>query len=608
MKSFLLFLVALIGLAVAEHWAPSLRGLDVDKDDGIVVYWMLDVDNFPDAEAPDGVAILMNNAGVAVKGATSTQATIERKTWENFRGMDVIIGVMYYWVANGAIVDQKVSSFTPAISIPRDGKPAPPQKPLPIVAPSNLRVTSFEKHHLKLEWQNNPQYPTSKYGKILVRIAMQGQDPQQFTVDGGATTYTWGPVEPNRKIVISVKGGYSYVWGYDYTSWSTVTYTSPGDVGEPIVGWHPWFPINPGKASFVPGSDITATWGEGKYLHLFAVDQAGCVRNTWWNPDTYWDPNWYCLALWTGGTPGNKVAHVWSKNYSHMHLFVTGADRLVYIMQFDKTYDPKWSPSIWTIKGQYFFNWTPITAMWDEAETELQVYAIDGSGYMHVARHHYLDFDWSDWWWQDMPKNHLFEPAGYVTAVRRGGVNWVLAIDGFGKLMYSHGTTVDNWSDWTELVPYDSKNFNYGGKVQMHWVNSFSQHEFYVIATDRDGVSWQIEWDGKPGSLRKNWTAVASGIEFQNDAIMDVYETKGTDRVHLWAMGTDARLYRRAHYQSTSWFAFDEVRWSDQVTAKSKFTPLYSQNDDPRQDHTDVYLIGKDGNVWTTWHELGYYE
>lgn len=78
MKLISLPLTLLVGLAAASHQDPVLQGTEA-TDDGLIVYYTLDIDTFPDAEAPDKTYILLNNVILDVKGQTDTQATIPKK-------------------------------------------------------------------------------------------------------------------------------------------------------------------------------------------------------------------------------------------------------------------------------------------------------------------------------------------------------------------------------------------------------------------------------------------------------------------------------------------------------------------------------------------------
>lgn len=106
----LYFFFVLLGLVAASHWAPALQGVEANND-GLTVFWNLDLDNFPDADVPDATYITLNGNILTVTGQTSTQATIPKKTIDQFDGCacNLTLGVMHFW--NGPPSDQMVASF-----------------------------------------------------------------------------------------------------------------------------------------------------------------------------------------------------------------------------------------------------------------------------------------------------------------------------------------------------------------------------------------------------------------------------------------------------------------------------------------------------------------
>ncbi|KAJ3473465.1 hypothetical protein NLG97_g10291 [Lecanicillium saksenae] len=278
---WLCFFVWLLDLALASHWPPALQGVEV-KDDGLAVYWSLDLDTYPDADPPDATYVTLNGVIREVTGQTSTQATIPKKTIDHFDGCGcpLTLGVMYVW--NGSPGDQKVASF------------------------ETVNVQAGQK----------PHFPPRK---------VYAEAP-----------FTFGPWVPLKKYIISVKGGYSYGAGYGYSKWTMIVERAP-DGAPAVEGWHPWNRIAPeATVKLVPGGKLTPVWRDKDHLDIFAVDTNGHVATTWWDKSTGWFRNWIPAGdPFPDGSyplmkPGAQVTALWRVGWPHLDIFATGQDGSVW--------------------------------------------------------------------------------------------------------------------------------------------------------------------------------------------------------------------------------------------------------------------------------------
>lgn len=604
MKRVTLLLACLLRLAVATHWAPSLQGMDLDHDDGIVAYWTIDINFYPDAEAPDGTYITLQNIIQPDISTDNYKATIPKKTWEQYAGSNLVVGVMFYWTdSSGTITDHASAPFDGIFIPTKPGeKPNPPPKPYSMSKPTNLMVTMYENHRVHFSWVNHPAPNTNAYGKILVLIQEEGAESVQPEIGGAETSYVWGPVHPNKKYLFSVEGGNSYTWGYQYTNWTTIAWKSPND-GDPIVGWHPWFPINPNQQDgFVPGSQVTALWSRSDHLDLFAIDTAGGVRTTYWDPTNGWQQTWWNVGNWVGAAPGTQVTAVWRDNHQHLDLFVMGKDCIVYSIPWENGWG-FWFP---IHNESTMACGAPITAVWRPDNSQIDIYVTDQNGGIHSA---WWDKLWHGWvGWNTVPSNTAFNPGTYITAVNKDNDRTDLfAVDNMGFMRHTHTTPHRQPPVWTYMNPsVDKWNFTPGTRVNAMWVRAWGREYMHLTATAMDGTIWQSSWDWNDAHDLAAWTQISGQFNPGTEVVMT--NNANPSRVFIWGIGEDQRIYHDLEYQDTSWFAWDRIRYFDQMSPNSKLMPLFSEFDGQKTGHYDMFVVGKDGNVWSTWYSDGYFE
>ncbi|CEJ92005.1 hypothetical protein VHEMI07686 [[Torrubiella] hemipterigena] len=377
----LLFLIALcLGLVAAEsHWPPVLDGTEVVKE-GLKVYYSVDLDTYTDADAPDKTYILLNQVKIPYSSQADGSALISKDDLQKFDNCD--------------------SSFRPVHVYPNRPAQFPPKKNNPdyAQAPSNLHVSSSEKHRINVQWTNNYAPNTNHYGKLLFRLQRRGQPAQQWDIDNGYTqSYSVGPFEPNVQYLISVKAGYSYGTGYGYSKWTTIVWTSP-DNGPPIIGWRPRYSIGPGNAK--TGSAVTALWARKYHLDLFIVNSDGHVVTNWWESDKGWN-GWYSIGCDNKNyfcpkfAPGTKVTALWRSNYAHIDVFVTSPDGIVWATWWNVG-DAAWRYWATVQLETAAAASAPVEAIWNKEENHLDLFVSDINGDVMWT---YVDkgSDWASW-------------------------------------------------------------------------------------------------------------------------------------------------------------------------------------------------------------------
>lgn len=601
----LVYLLAPIaGLVAASHWDPVLQGTQI-VDEGLKVFYSVDVDNFPDAEAPDTTFILINGHTVPVKEQSDGSSVIAKDDLKIYDGCDcdLTLSVLYFW--NGPPSDQKEASFRPVHVAPGKKPDFPKKNTTYAEAPSDLFVASTDRHRINVQWTNHYAPNTNHYGKLLFRIHRQGdKDAQQWDIDNGYTEkYTVGPWYPNTKYIISVKSGYSYGTGEGYSAWTSILWTAPNNAGDPIIGWHPWFSIGPSDGSLIPGSKVTALWSRKIHLDLFVVNKAGRVVSNLWEPNTpsgwmSWfvvgcdHPDRYCPTF----VQGAKVTALWRSKYTHLDLFATDVKGVVWSTFFDNGW-VDWfaiSPETKLNPG------APIEAVWSKNEAQLDIFGTDakGQGMWTWIGGGKLWAAWSGiyglsplapgapltatWLW-DYSRLHVYAVNTY------GGIPHVIKPADSNDRWYIRGG-----------LPYDKVRLRSGSQLVVTWYSGSA----IVVGTDVNGTVWESSWNGNMDDKYQDWKYFAGQMAPGSD--ISITETGGSQ---IFGMNSQGTIYGKTHAYGTvdQWGGWENVRHLDKVQAGYQTTGIHSPYD-ATNGHVDMFVVGSDGQVWTAYYTDNYYE
>lgn len=187
----------------------------------------------------------------------------------------------------------------------------------------------------------------------------------------------------------------------------------------------------------------------------------------------------------------------------------------------------------------------PITAIWDSNESRLDLFAVD---YFGVVQHALKD------WTQ-----HQWSPV-------------------HSEIHLTRGSTI-------------SAQWRYGSII--------------ILGIAEDGLVWQITWTGKDQDQWKAWTYLAGAMMPGSD----LYRPAGKMFTQVWGSTSNGviRGATEIHEKIGSWSYWEDVRGEDKVAPGSNLTFIASE-EDPINGHMDLYIIGTDGQVWTTWFSDDYFE
>lgn len=114
-----------------------------------------------------------------------------------------------------------------------------------------------------------------------------------------------------------------------------------------------WLEIGSGA---VPGTKVAVVQRTPNHLDALVIDNTGCIRQTWWDPD----PGWYSITraggAWNsigGSLPPNATLGLTSRNADKMDVFCPGKD--------GRLYTASWKPYVgWSSVNPG--TWTEVTA------------------------------------------------------------------------------------------------------------------------------------------------------------------------------------------------------------------------------------------------------
>jgi hypothetical protein len=109
----------------------------------------------------------------------------------------------------------------------------------------------------------------------------------------------------------------------------------PNAASATPIEWSTWFLIHP-EIKANPGATVTPLWSKNQtHLDLFMVGTDGAVWSTWWDQPLSWRP-WFLIHPEIKMQPGAFVTALWSKGETHLDIFVTGTDGAVWSTFWDQ--------------------------------------------------------------------------------------------------------------------------------------------------------------------------------------------------------------------------------------------------------------------------------
>ncbi len=225
-----------------------------------------------------------------------------------------------------------------------------------------------------------------------------------------------------------------FVTGNDGAVWSTWW--------EAAHGWQPWFLVN-NAVKMQKGATVTALWrSNDTHLDLFVTGTDGAVWSTWWEAAHGWQP-WFLVNNAVKMQVGATVTALWRSNDTHLDLFATGNDGAVWSNWWEAAHG--WQSWFLVNNAVKMKPGATVTALWRSNDTHLDLFSTGTDGIV-----------WSTWWeaapgwqqwfpiWNPVWNNVKMEPGVVVAGLWRSNDTH---LD-----LFATGTDGAVWSIWWEAA------------------------------------------------------------------------------------------------------------------------------------------------------------
>ena len=310
---------------------------------------------------------------------------------------------------------------------------------------------------------------------------------------------------------------------------------------EPERSWVPWFPIRPpGTAS--PTQPVTALWNASNPNHLdvFVVGNDGTVRSSYWEPQTSWVA-WFSISPAGTANPKQPVRVLWNAgNPNHLDAFVVGNDG--------------------TVLSSY---WEPQTR-------------------------------WVSWF--------AISPAGTANPNQGVSVLWNASnpnhLDAFvvgndGTILSSYWEPQTRWVRWFPISPPGTA----ASPVSVLWNASNPNHlDAFVVRSD--GTVLSSYWE--PETRWVSWFAISPpDTAFPFQPVTALWSRNNPNHLDVFVISANRTVvssYWEPAKRWAPWFAIGQP--PGQPLARRGVAAAWSHHE---SNHLDIFVIGRDGTVWSNW-------
>jgi hypothetical protein len=353
--------------------------------------------------------------------------------------------------------------------------------------------------------------------------------------------------------------------------------------------WRAWFPIGY-QPAFNQVTPVAAVSRSPKHVDLFKIGPEGAVCSSAWEEGpagSKWT-DWFQIHSETVFAQEAPVSAL-ARRPDQLDLFVTGLNGAIWTCSWHA--DPEqWRP------------WYPI-----HFETvfrqDRQVTAIS-----RVPEHidlFRIGFDgavWSTWWseqtgvWDNWDRIHpetRFPDDARVTALARRTDHvdlFTVGLDGAVWSCWWHAD-VESWRPWYRIHPETVFRFD----QEIAAVSRVPEH-MDLFTVGNNGAVWSTSWHEGDSQGWRSWFAIHPETRFALDSRVTALARR-PDHLDLFVTGLDGSVW-------SCWWHDDPQGWRPWFPIIP--SPAFSQ-DHPvtalarLPEHIDLYKIGPDGNVWSTW-------
>lgn len=315
------------------------------------------------------------------------------------------------------------------------------------------------------------------------------------------------------------------------------------DVKRAIIGesvWTPWFTIHPETVFDHELQQVAAVSRNENSVSLFVIGFDNHVWATSWDPATNWVPWAPILPPGPDRVFDHTVAQITaiSIDNSQVDLFVVGFDNVV-----------------WTVR------WSPVTG-------------------------------WKSW--EQIDHSRVFKRSSRIAAVARGTGRIDLYIIGFDNRVWTTSWVQGgNWLLWGHVAPPGpERTFNH----ELASISAVSRNELTVdhFAVGNNNTVWTTRWFHQTGWLA--WTEIdAARTFYQGATLAALSRTKTT--IDLFIVGFDNAVWNASYTEPTDWLPWKQI-WPGTTFDHKAARPVALAR---TWSHMDLFVVGFNNAVWSTW-------
>ncbi len=369
------------------------------------------------------------------------------------------------------------------------------------------------------------------------------------------------------------------------------------------------------------------------HLDLFAVGNDGGIHSTWWDANVSngaWNHGWFRITdphFGDGFTVNQrtKIAAV-ARQSNHLDLFVVGKDDVVYSTWWDVHSGPAWNHGWFRIGDPNFgdgftVNQTSTISAVARQPNHLDLFVVgkDDAVYSTWWDANASSGAWNHGWFRigdaHFGDGFTVNQGTTIAAVARQPNHLDLFVIGKDGAIYSTwwdaNVSGGAWKHgWFRIAdPHFGDGFTVNQTSTISAVARTADHiDLFVVG--KDDAVYSTWWDANTGTAwNHGWFRIADphfGDNFtvnQGTFISSVART--TDHLDLFVVGKDDAVYSTWWDANASggawnhgWFRISDPHFGDGFTINQHSVISAAAR---THDHLDLFVIGKDGNAYSTW-------
>ena len=362
-------------------------------------------------------------------------------------------------------------------------------------------------------------------------------------------------------------------------------------------GWAPWFQIHPETVFDHTTATVTALARTADHIDLFTIGFDNAVWSTYWDSaGAGWAP-WFQIHPETVFDHTTASVTALARTADHIDLFTIGFDNAVWSTYWDSA-APGWAPWF-QIHPETVFDHTTasVTALARTAD-HIDLFTI---GFDNAVWSTYWDSAAPGWapWFQIHPETVFDHTTATVTALARTADHIDLFTIGFDNAVWSTywDSAAPGWAPWFQIHPETV--FDHTTATVTALARTADHIDLFTIGFDN--AVWSTYWDSAaPGWAP--WFQIHPETVFDHTTATVTALARTADHIDLFTIGFDNAVWS-TYWDSAApgwapWFQIHPETVFDHTTAT--VTALART-----ADHIDLFTIGFDNAVWSTYWEVG---